>query len=171
MGQFTEILSDEIFDLHEEGIDDMIESDMAEIVTIYYPPKIVDCPLCDSDGIGNKPSTFAIDGRPIPIPGMNGCGNCGGTGKIQEETYDTIRGLVYWDIKPWKQFSNNKVELEDGFLQVTTYFSNLPQVLQGSYFIVSNRAQPSRIFKYNLSGEPIVSGFRGKYIILTLRRS
>ncbi len=173
MGSFSSLITNSLLSLHEEGIDDIIASDIGEDVRILYPPKWVTCGSCVTDVIGNKPGTFNLNGRNIPIQAGNKCQFCGGDGKIQEETTDDIRGLIYWRItqSKWENVFKTQIEVPDGYVELVSKARDLNKVLSANFIEVATRHEPTKIHRYKLASEPKPLGFRGKYTLCLLRKA
>ena len=174
VGNFSSIISSALLSLHEEAIDDIIASDIGEDITIYYPPRWIDCADCETDVIGNKPGTININGRPVPINAGNKCQFCGGTGKIQEETTEDIRGLIYWRLSSttrWAKLFNIQIQIPDNFVELVADKNTLNKILSANFIEVATRHAPAKIYRYKLASEPEPLGFRGKYIICLLQKA
>lgn len=177
MGDFLDIISDDLLSLHEMGVDDLIESDVGETCVIKYAPVWIDCPSCEVDAIGNKPSSINIYGRRIPLSPGNKCVHCGDTGKIQQEVTENIRALVYWSINKssrsssWLKVNSTQIQVPNNYIEILTYRTNLHKILKSNFIEVSTREQPGKIYRYKLDGEPEPAGFRGKYIACLLSKA
>lgn len=173
MGNFSSIFSDELLSLHEEGIDDMMASDVGETCIIKYPPIWVDCPECEVDAIGNKPSSINIFGKRVPVSHGKKCVQCGDNGKIQQEVSEDMRALVYWSYnkKRWAKFASTNIQVPEGVVEILIQKTDLAKVLKANFIEVGSRLQPGKIFRYKLAGAPEPTGFRLKYAYCILDKA
>lgn len=173
MGNFSSIFSDELLSLHEEGIDDMMASDVGETCIIKYPPIWIDCPECEVDAIGNKPSSINIFGKRVPVSHGKKCVHCGDSGKIQQEVSENIRALVYWSYnkKRWGYVPLTNIQVPEGTVEILIQITDIHKVLKANFIEVGSRLQPGKIYRYKLAGSPEPTGFRLKYAYCLLDKA
>lgn len=96
---------------------------------IYQGSAIEVCDNCSFDPIGRKSSNRYKAGGPIPFPAGGICPSCGGAGMKTAETTETVRLLVTWDNKGWKDLGARG--LPDGMQQQPFTPNQFAQTMSG----------------------------------------
>lgn len=160
-------IPDEIFDIYQEGIDALYNSnDIGENCKIYYPPSKQECPNCVYNPYGGGTNLYKPGG---PIAFSFGlCPICNGVGHQEIDVTETIRLRVYWNPKSWIKMSG--IDKPDGKVQIIGKIDNLPKVIRANKIEVFSDQSHLTSWMYNLDGEPILHGFGHRQFIALLKR-
>ena len=160
----------EIFDLYNETVDDMINSNFGVNCKIVYPPEREQCNNCVYDSIGRKSANRYAHGGPAPF-NFGVCPVCGGEGYKEVESSETIKLRVYYEMKSFIKLAG-MVEIPDGSVQVIGFLSDQDKIRQSNRIILNSDMEGVAGNVYEKLSEPVPHGFRkNRYFICMLKRS
>lgn len=160
-----------LIDLHEEGVDAMLNSELAVQFTVLYQPKLMPCVNCILNPIGNKSSNVHRAGGPVPFPVNSLCPMCNGAGYRQEQATDTMNMQIIWNPKDWIDIGV-PIKIPDGIMQCKGYMSDV-QKIKAAVTLRLDLGDPQLSnTNWNLFSEPVPHGFRNKrYFLAFLKRA
>ncbi len=128
--------------------------------TLVYPSLPADCPNCDGFNY--------VSGGMISFPNGSICPVCNGQKLIYNETSETIKLLVYYDIKQFVSIGSLVMNLPAGTIQTRSLISTMPKIQQCSYMKVHSTVDGYGEMRYEKMSTPTPYGARLKTEIVTL---
>lgn len=156
-----------IFQQYYDVVDELIDNSYtSKTCTIVFPPIIVDCNNCTTVYFGGISKNVYENGGPAPF-NLGNCPICGGNGKKELASTDTINLRVYYKTKDWVKVANINIPNADA--QVIGYLTDLPKLRRAQRVEITD---PSGIlvWRCSLSGEPYLHGFGNRYFVAFLKR-
>lgn len=161
----------ELNNMIRDAFDEML-TQFGDQCRLYYAPKFIDCPDCQVDNIGNKPSNRWITGTPVGQP-VQICGFCNSTGKLAQQVTETITMEIDWSPKVYEFFSKD-IKIPDGLVLSKGRIIDLPKVKTCEYAILDTSIENYQINKFKIYSEPIVpdkiEAIRNRYFYVFWQR-
>lgn len=159
-----------VFDTHEWMTDYLIDGPTGQNVLVVYPPKPTQCDNCKLDPATGRSSNIYNGTGPISFTDFTLCPRCGGNGRGQIETSDTIRLRVYWNPTDWIKPAPRFASGETGVMTIG-YMVDLPKVEQGAYLLLNKDIQGMRRWKCERVGEAAPWGLKqNRYFVQFMKR-
>jgi hypothetical protein len=167
-GDFT--IPSAVFDEHEWMVDSLIDGEIGQSVTLYYPPKPTQCDNCKLDPETGLSSNIYNGGGPIPFTDFMKCPRCGGLGRLELPQTDTIDLRVYWNSSSWIDIGV-RFESSEGVAMTIGYMVDLPKLEKATSLLVHANLEGVRRYLCEREGEAVPHGFRRKrYFIQYVKR-
>lgn len=158
-----------IFDEHEWIVDEFIDGETGRNCLIKYPPKPTQCDNCLLDPSTGRSSNIYNDTGPIAFSDHSLCPRCGGIGRLELPSTDTIRLRVYWDPRSWIKIGVSLAVPESSCMTIG-YISDLHKLEKMTSIVINSDIQGIRRYEMQRAGEAVPHGFQRRYFIQYFER-
>lgn len=157
-------IPDGIFDAFNQGVTDMLSSQMAPTCILVYPSQKLECPNCIVSPFGGSSGQYK-SGGPISFVSGQVCPYCQGAGIIETASTDTLKLLIDWNPKSMKsplkrQNVGNDTPLysAEDVIQVQGYITDLQKFRQSIQVRIQSDLANYDYWVFEKEGEPIPYG-------------
>jgi len=139
---------------------------------LVYPPLPVLNANSAVDSVGQKPGNTWTTGAPIAGRDL-AFPQAGGSGYAAQETTDTVKMGVAWDLKSFWIKPAPGVVLPEGTIQTKFYLTDLPKVMKAREMILQPSVQSKIRWRFVLDSEPrdLSNIIQGRYLIANWKRA
>lgn len=170
---FVNIISNELFTLYNQGVNELIRSQEFTPVKLVFPSKKVECINCIYDTNSKRSSNIYKTGGPVSFNNGTICPYCRGAGLIENEVSENITAIIIWNKQTWLPTESKAMDWQtaSGLVDLYTYIENLPKIQRANYIIINTVIAPYNIYKFKRVGDAQSIGLQqNKYIVQKLER-
>lgn len=164
---FSGIITPAMKDLFNNALDALFDTDGLTLPCklIYEGTKYEDCTNCIDNPYSPGGSVYS-HGQGIPFRHGQTCPNCGGSGKVLIENFDTLYLAVIWN---YQQFINKPPNYVQGSVETLSILSTtIDKIKQANEIIIDTNIEPYQAHRFIRSGEPTPCGLGSSRYITTL---
>lgn len=148
------------YDSYFTEFNQIIQEQLEENITLYYPEARENCPNCYLDTFGAVARSVSIYKAGGPIPFSNGmpCPYCDGLGYKAIEVTEEIPGRSYITNKNF--ISAGGLNIPQGSHQFICKYTYYPKLVIAKFMVPRTELHDYVNQRYYLVGQPDISGFK-----------